>query len=197
MNHLIQKTSVTHVSGLPQRRGVLRLVSASALAVALSIFGSCAAHNFDFDEVDDSAGAARAGRLVEDLREDARRADDEAEDASLYDLYYFPLVHLDIHTFSATDESDAGLPDGFTETDIESYLPLFGFVDATIDRYDEEQKLYEHHEYGSYLWGLVQTHDEEVDTQRGLRTTSNLRILWLFDWESDPVYLSPELSPDD
>ncbi len=139
--------------------------------------------NYDFDALSETSGHARADHLSQALVLEKEKGQDE----ELYDINIVPLVRSHVNVFDEADEE--GIPDGFVEMDIDAYLPLFGFVDATVERSDSDRKVYERHDYNSYLWGLFQAHREQVDTKVGLRERKMRRLLWILRWESSPHYI--------
>lgn len=177
------QASPSHSSTPRPSTSVTRSIVALALTGALC--AGCAASNYDFHELSSIDGPARGARLSEDLLREQR---DGTHD-ELYDIDVLPLARTHLSVFAESD--DEGVPDGYVEADIDAYLPLFGIVDATVNRYDDERSLYEHHEFKSYLWGLFQTHREQVDTKHGLREKKMRRLLWLFGWRSSPKYVAP------
>ena len=81
----------------------------------------------------DGVGAlspARASHLADDLALEKKASKDQ----DLYDVGMIPFARTRLSVFAESDEE--GIPDGFVETDIHAYLPLFGFVDGTVSRYD-------------------------------------------------------------
>ncbi len=137
----------------------------------------CAASNYNFDALSEVTGLARGKILAEGLDE---RATDE--ERALYDLDVIPLTRTRLNVFG--DSGDDGVPGGFVEADVAAYLPLFGIIDATVKRYDSELQLCEHHDFNSFLWGLLQAHREQVETTVGVRETNVLRFLWILPWTS-------------
>ncbi|MEO0660959.1 MAG: hypothetical protein AAFZ87_05435 [Planctomycetota bacterium] len=165
------------------RAGLLR---AAAITLLAANGAGCAFSNFDFAEISSFRGDARGAKLAEGLS--AEEAEKQDED-TLYDVAMFPLARTRLHVYS--ESGDDGVDEGHTEMDMKAYLPLFGFVDATMTRYDERDECYERHEYDSYLWGLFSVHREEIDTQVGVRKQTKRTFLWLFDWSSSPKYVEP------
>lgn len=154
-----------------------------ALILITVACAGCVTSNYDFAALSEVGGHARGARLWQALvleQEDGHHEE-------LYDIDMIPLVRTHLNVFAESD--DEGLPPGFVEADIDAWLPLFGIVDGTVDRYDSDRQRFEHHEFSSWLWGLFQTHREQVDTTVGLREQNVLRLLWLFDWESTPEYV--------
>ncbi len=151
------------------------------LLVASTVPG-CALSNYDFDAMTEVADTARVTQLYEGLAA-------EGESGELYDIGVIPLARTHLTVFAESDDEDA--PEGFVETEIDAYLPFFGFVDASVTRYDRDCKRYEHQEWDSFFWGLFQSHREQFDTRAGLREERTLRFLWLFDWRSSPTYRAP------
>lgn len=139
--------------------------------------------NYDFSALSKVRGESRVARLSEDLKLEK----EGGRDRDLYNIDMIPLARTRLKVFSEAD--DEGIPDGFVEADIDAYLPLFGFVDGTVTRYDRDRRMYEHHEFTSYLWGLFQLHREQVDTMVGLREKKTGRLLWVFGWRSSPKYV--------
>lgn len=166
-------------SRLPSQ-GMLRVAGAFLLAATCA---GCAASNYDFDAHSDASDHSRVARLSEDWVQEQ----DGGKDEGLYDVKVLPLAHTSLHVFTEADEE--GIPEGFVEADIDAYLPLFGFLDVSIRRYDSDRKMYEQQEYNSYLWGLFQTHRELIGTEVGLREEKRLRFLWFFGWKSSPKYI--------
>lgn len=161
----------------------LRFARAARASFAAGLFlvaTGCATSNFNFDELSEASDSLRAERLGEALAL-------EKEDGNLYDVNVTPLLHTHLNVFARTDEE--GIPAGFVEADIDAYFPFFGFVDATVNRYDNDHQLYEGHEWDSYLWGLFQTHREQIATKVGLREKKTRRFLWFFSWRSSPEYV--------
>lgn len=169
-------------SSRPATPGAVR-ASRAALLVLLAATGvGCATSNHDFETLSRAGAERRAAQLSDVL--DRKQA--LGEDKELYDVSVIPFARTRLNVFAASDDED--VPDGFVEADIDAYLPLFGFVDVTVRRYDTDRRMYESHEYDSYLWGLFQTYREQVDTEYGLRERQHRRLLWLFGWSSAPKY---------
>lgn len=125
--------------------------AAAGLAAGLLLMASgCATSNYRFDELSHASGHVRAQHLGEALK--LEQEDGKGED--LYDMKMAPLFHTHLNVFARADEE--GIPSGFVEADIDAYLPLLGFIDSTVQRYDDNHEMYEGHEYKSYLWGLYQ-----------------------------------------
>ncbi len=167
--------------------GIARALRASLAAGLILVAAGCATSNYDFDALTKESEHSRAGRLEEAMVLEKERG----ESGDLYDMKVAPLVHTHLNAFVRTEEE--GIPKGFVEADIDAYLPLFGFVDATVNRYDNDHKMYESHEFDSYLWGLFQTHREQIATSVGLREKRTRRFLWLFSWGSSPKYVEGQV----
>ena len=165
--------------------GFLRRTRALECILITASCAACATSNYDFEALSEVSDHSRAARLSEDLALEM----DEGGDRELYDLDVIPLTRTHLKVFA--ESGGEGTPDGFVETEIAAYLPLFGFVDATVDRYDSDRKRYEHHEFNSYLWGMFLTHRDQVDTRVGTREQKTRRLLWIFDWTSSPAYGDP------
>ena len=168
----------------PRFAGAIQASRMAELVLTAAICAGCAASNYDFEVLSELGGDSRGARLSEDLVLEGG----DGNSRGLYDMDVIPLAHTHLNVFSEADEE--GIPDGFVEADIDAYLPLFGFVDATIKRYDSDRQLYEHHEFNSYLWGLFQRHREQLDTKVGLREKEMRRFLWIFGWRSSPKYVA-------
>ena len=138
---------------------------------------SCVTSNFDFTGLDAGPGAARSSALMAGL---------EAEDGDLVDLTYVPLLHMDYQGFAA--EEDEGYPDGFVEVDLEASLPLFAIFDSSLTRYDEAGEVYEQHDHKAFLWGLYSSRREQIATEKGVRTRTTGRLLWILRLGGSPVY---------
>jgi hypothetical protein len=136
----------------------------------------CAAHNYDFDAV--TTGPSRITRLVAD-RADLTDAQGESEE-ELYDFSMLPLVYSHLHVFS--EEDDPSSPVKFVEADIDTYLPLFGFVNGTVSQYDQNQSLLTKHEFDSSLWGAFRNHSERIVSHAGTREQTHHTFLWIFSW---------------
>ncbi|MFT4646817.1 MAG: hypothetical protein ACI9X4_000020 [Glaciecola sp.] len=147
----------------------------------------CAASNYNFDELSEESGLSRAELLGEAFAQEA----ESGESGNLYEMKMIPLLHTHLNVFAQTDEE--GIPKGFVEADFDAYFPFFGFIDATVNRYDTDHKLYEGHKFDSYLWGLFQTHREQITTPVGVREKRSRRLLWLFSWRTSPEYV--EVAP--
>ena len=154
------------------------------LLLLLPMLGACATSNYAFEDIATLKGESRAMRLTSDLDEGILSGDEDA----LYDLKVIPFAHSRLAVFQETEQDGQGNPDGFVEADIEAYLPLFGILDVEVTRYTEDNRMSEHHEYNSYLWGIFQTHRELVDTRLGMRESRKKRFLWFFGWTSTPEY---------
>jgi len=166
-----------------ERRGVAgarRSSRAAGFALVAALLAGCATSNYDFDALSEAGARPRVAQLSDDLAEETAGGEDRA----LYDVSMIPLVRTHLNVF-AEDEGAEASP-GFVAAKVDAFLPLFGFVDATVDRYDDARRRYEHHEYSSYLWGLVQTHREQVDSAVGPLETITRRFLWIFSWSSSP-----------
>lgn len=159
-------------------------IGPTLIAAALA---SCASSNYDFGVHSDVGLHSRASDLAEDLALERQVGSEE----ELYDVSVVPLAHSHLSVFAEVTDPDE--PPGYVEADIDAYLPLFGIVDATVSRYSPDHRVYEHHEYDSYFWGLFQTHRELIDTQVGLREKRSKRLLWLLSWHSEPEYTPTEL----
>lgn len=154
-----------------------------AIAAVAAMLSGCVVDNYNFAKVRTEDLGARTERLAREL---VQQHDKDGDD-SLYDVTYIPLAHLDLHTFSAEDDSN--YPGGYVEADVESYLPLASFLDMKITRYDQDHKPYEEHEYKSYFWGLFAKHKERIATTRGLRKRSSYRLLWFIPWGGSAQYV--------
>ncbi|MGB0952980.1 MAG: hypothetical protein ACPG31_07130 [Planctomycetota bacterium] len=132
------------------------------LLVLVATTGGCAMHNYDFDALSDLDGSTRGARFKQDLE----GAMGEGDHEELFDIKVFPLAHTHLSVF--TEERDHGIEEGYLEAKIDAYLPLFGIVDASFTRYDDDGQISEHHEHYSFLWGLFSSHLERVDTRLGL-----------------------------
>ncbi|MEL6431638.1 MAG: hypothetical protein AAFP22_07980 [Planctomycetota bacterium] len=178
-----QTTSDARPSAARVRAGLVR---AAAITLLAANGAGCAFSNFDFAEISSLRGDARGARLAESL---ASEQEEKSDEEALYDVAMVPLARTRISVYSESD--DNRVPEGHVEFDATAYLPFFGFVDATMTRYDERDECYERHEYDSYLWGLFSVHREEIDTQVGVRKQTKRTFLWLFDWSSSPKYVEP------
>lgn len=164
-------------------QGKLRI--AGSLLLAATCFG-CATSNYDFDALSDESNDYRIARLSEDWTLKSEGANEE--DKGLYEVRVLPLTHTSLKVFTESDED--GIPEGFVEADINACLPLFGFLDVSIKRFDSDFKMYEQQEYNSYFWGLFQLHRERIETEVGLREEKRRRFLWFFGWNSSPKYVN-------
>tara|TARA_A100001391_G_scaffold200327_1_gene184668 strand:- start:958 stop:1497 length:540 start_codon:yes stop_codon:yes gene_type:complete len=153
----------------------LAYISAGTLIASTTMTG-CASHNYDFAAAANSP--ARIAQLVDEL--DRVNADEEATEKELYEINLFPLVHSHLHVFAEGDEDDS--PAEFIEAEIDSYLPLFGFVDGTVNQYDGDQQLITQHNFDSSLWGAFGKRRELITTPSGIRETTRHTFLWLFKW---------------
>tara|TARA_R110002072_G_scaffold42064_19_gene118507 strand:- start:95358 stop:95897 length:540 start_codon:yes stop_codon:yes gene_type:complete len=154
----------------------LAYTSAGTLIAGIAMTG-CASHNYDFAAA--ANGPSRITQLVDEL--DRVNADEEASEKELYEINLFPLVHSHLHVFAEGDDEDS--PAEFIEADIDSYLPLFGFVNGTISQYDGDQQLITQHDFDSSLWGAFGKHRELITTPSGIRETTRHTFLWLFKWQ--------------
>lgn len=126
--------------------------------------------------------------MIEDL--EAHHAQAATKERELYDFQFVPLIHTRIRVFAEVDDEEA--PRGHILTDIDSFLPLFGFVNAHIERYGQDRNAFESHEIRSRLWGLCTRHTERVATTQGLREKTHRSFLWFFRWTSSPTYTADE-----
>ncbi len=170
----------------PTTQACSLLTRSTILILSVSPLVGCATSNYDFAKNHVIHGNPRAQRLASDLSTEKENGKDD----DLYDFEMVPLAYTHLNVFAESNED--GIPNGFVEADIESYLPFFGVVDATISRYGSDHQLYEHHEFDSYLWGMFRRHREKVVTTVGTRQQSGFRVLWLFGWDSSPTYTLPE-----
>jgi len=148
----------------------------TGMLILFLAMNGCASQNYDFAAVDN--GASRITRLVDDL--DRVRGVEEADDEELYDISIVPLLHSRLHVFAEADEEDA--PAGFIEADIDSYLPLFGFVNGTVSQYGMDRRLITRHHFDSNLWGAFRKERELVVTRSGNREKTRHTFLWLLSW---------------
>lgn len=151
----------------------------ASLAIGLLAMGlsSCVTSNFDFTALDAGPSAARSSALLDGL---------QAEDDTLTDLTYVPLVHMDYQAFAI--EKDESYPDGFLEVDLEAYLPLFALFDSSLTRYDDEGEVYEQHDHKAFLWGLYSSRREQIATEKGVRRCDTGRLLWFIRLGGSPSY---------
>lgn len=136
----------------------------------------CATQNYDFAGVPN--GSSRITQLVDDL--DRITGEGKEADEELYDISIVPLVHSSLHIFAEADEEDE--PAGFIEADIDSYLPLFGFVNGTVSQYAENRDFLTRHHFDSSLWGAFRKERELVVTRSGNREKTRHTFLWLLSW---------------
>ncbi len=170
--------------GLPQRfvRWKSKIARVTISAGLCLVVTGCAASNYNFDVDPGASDFSRAQLLGQALVQ--KEADGAGDD--LHRMSMAPLLHTQLQVFARANEP--GIPKGFVETEIDSYLPLFGFIDLTVNRYDENYEMYESHEYDSYLWGLFQTHKEQIATPVGLREKKTRRLFWFVGWRASPEY---------
>ena len=150
-------------------------ILAGILTAGFAMTG-CATHNYDFSSVAD--GPARISMLIDDL--DRAQGEERTAEEELYEISLVPLVHSHLHVFSEGDKEDS--PAEYVEANIDSYLPLFGFVNGTVSQYDENQQLITRHDFDSSLWGAFGKHRELISTRSGIRERTRHRFLWLFRW---------------
>jgi len=167
----------------PWRGKIAEAIKSSLTAGMLFIAAGCSANNFNFNELSELSAHSRTERLGEALA----LGQTGGETRDLYDMKMTPLLHTHLNVFARADEE--GIPAGFVEADIDACLPFFGFVDATVNRYDHHHQMYEGHEFDSYFWGLFQKHRERIVTPTGMREKRTKRFLWLFSWGSSPEYV--------
>jgi len=136
----------------------------------------CAARNYNFEVA--PQGPSRISQLVGDL-DRLGSAPDEADD-ELYDVSLAPLLHSRLHVFARVEEEDT--PAAFIEFDFESSFPLFGFVNGSVSRYDDEQHLLIRNDFNSAAWGAFRKERELVATSAGHREKTRHTFLWLFSW---------------
>lgn len=151
-------------------------------ALLVSALVSGCASNYDFKAARGQAGELQITRLSEDLEKLP-----PSDDSVLYDFTFLPLLHTNAQLCTTVEKEN--MPAGFAVVDLDAWLPLFGFVHVSIDRYDESQQLYESKEVDSYLWGLWKSEQEVVDTRHGLRQHTESSFLWIFQWEAGPTYV--------
>lgn len=164
---------------------------AGTLIMGIMMTG-CATHNYDFAAV--TNGPSRITQLVDDL--DRIAAEERIEDEELYDLSLVPFVHSQLHVFAEVNDEDT--PAAFIEADIESSLPLFGFVNGKISRYDINQHILTQHDFDSNFWGAFRSHRAIVGTRAGNRETTRQTFLWLFNLSPrDMWHPAAEVAPGD
>ncbi len=146
------------------------------------VMTGCATHNYDFAAVPN--GPSRITRLVDDL--DRLKVDGDAGGEELYDVGFDPLLHSRLHVFAKVDEEDT--PAAFIEADIETCLPLFGFVNGSVSQYDENQQLLTRHDFDSNLWGAFRNQTELIATRAGHRAKTRYTFLWLFGWWGEETW---------
>ncbi len=127
-------------------------------------------------------GALDVPSLVRAL--DAHPADDDA----LFDVTYLPLLHLDLQTFSKTEEPP-NYPEGHESFSIRSWLPLFLIVDGDVEFFDAEHAAFERTEFMAILWGLWARSEMTLQTAHGERVERSGRLLWLLDWDDSVEYV--------
>lgn len=115
--------------------------------------------------------------LVDELES---RTAGEGEDA-LFDVTYLPFAHANVQVFTRNDDTD-DYPEGHIFFSVRAWLPLFGFANGEIERYDDEHAAYETMKFQSILWGLWSRLRTTVQTHHGPRTEGRGKLLWLLDW---------------
>lgn len=119
--------------------------------------------------------------LARDL--EAQPEDEEA----LFDLAYWPLLHLDLSLFTESEEA-SDYPDGHTFFTIRSWLPAFMIVDGRVSFFDEAHAAYEENEFSAVLWGLWARNQLTIRTEHGDRVAREHRLLWIFGWDEPVEY---------
>lgn len=107
--------------------------------------------------------------------------DQPQDDRGLYEITYIPLTYLDAQIFVVTEDTK-DYPKGHTLFSVRSWLPLFGVVDADVERYDAENSAYERSDFTSVLWGLWTGKRGIVQTTHGARSERTYRLFWFLDW---------------
>lgn len=139
----------------------------------------CAAHNYDFAATPD--GPDRITQLVQGL--DRLKAEENTEEDALYDVSFAPLIHNRLHVFAEAEDADS--PAAYIESEFETCLPLFGFVNGTVSQYDINQRLLTRNDINSSLWGAFREERELVVTPVGTREKTRNTVLWLISWWDD------------
>ena len=165
------------------------------LAAGLVLTG-CAAHNYDFAATPNDPD--RISQLVEGL--DRLKSQENAEEEELYDVSFAPLLHNHLHVFAEVQEE--GSPAAFIESEFQTCLPLFAFVNGTVTQYDADQRMLTRNDFDSSLWGAFREEREIVATPVGHRERTRHTVLWLISWWDDEhwhlindVALSDNLNP--
>ncbi|MEM7408828.1 MAG: hypothetical protein AAF430_01165 [Myxococcota bacterium] len=166
----------------PRDRGAAARSRLSVSLLAVLVFvvtGTGCAANHAFPE----AAPAESRDLARALE-----AKPEAEDA-LFDLTYWPLLHLELQTFTERKASEH--PEGYELLSVRSWLPFFVIVDGKVERFDTEHVGYEESAFEAVLWGLWARHQTTIQTLHGARVARTGRILWFVDWEDSVSYAQP------
>lgn len=146
----------------------------------------CATHNYDFAGT--TQGPERIKQLVAGL--DRLKTQDNMEDDELYDVSFAPLVHNHLHVFAEVEEE--GSPAAYIESEFQTCLPLFAFVNGTVSQYDGDQRLLTRNDFNSSLWGAFREERETIATPVGHRVRTRHTILWLISWWDDDQWHSEE-----
>ena len=139
------------------------------------------ASNYDFEARRGQDARLDGARILQDF-ERGQQAGEEG----LYDFVWAPLLHTHVRVVEKAEEEEA--PEGYVVADIDAFLPFFGFVCLSVDRYDEEQEPLESHEFRSRFWGLCTRHTERVTTAHGIRERTERSLLWFIRWSTSPKY---------
>ncbi len=150
------------------------------LATGLVLTG-CAAHNYDFAATPNEPD--RITQLVEGL--DLLRSQENAEE-ELYDVSFAPLVHNHLHVFAEVQEE--GSPAAYIESEFQTCLPLFAFVNGTVTQYDADHRLLTRNDFDSNFWGAFREEREVVATPVGNRERTRHTVLWLISWWDDELW---------
>jgi hypothetical protein len=154
---------------------------------AMLALTGCASQNYDFTAVTNSP--SRVAILANDL--DRVAHDTTNDNDELYDISVMPLIHSRLHVFAEADEKDQ--PAQYIEANIDSYLPLFAFVNSEFAQYNEHQELITRHEINSGLWGAFRKETELIVTPTGYLEKTRHTVFWMFSWWGDERRISYEM----
>ena len=146
-------------------------------ALFLAFFLCACASNHDFRRSELPNGAPDVAVLKAAA---ANAKVDQDQRKSLHAVSWIPLVALNAEGFAV--EHEDGYPAGGHKLGrARGWGPLYCALDSSEWHWDENDALYEREERFHVLWGLYRRNTLHVRTDRGWRTQTKSRWLWLFD----------------
>jgi len=150
----------------------------TALPFFTLLLAACS--NYEFARARQADGSYDLPKLIADLQ--------ASGEERLTEGSWFPLVHLDITSFAA---SDPQYPAGYTLTETTGFGPVFSAFDTQKTIVDGVGAVIERERVLGLLLGLLYyDHDQHVETPSGRREEERRRFLLVFG-RDDMCYRRP------